>query len=60
MPVDDPPDRRTAETPSQKDDLRSIQSGIEDMQAGRSMSIEESERRVDDALAEITKLRNDS
>lgn len=50
--MSDQPDRR-ADASSQSDDLRAIQSGMDDMQAGRSMSIEESKRRVDEALANV-------
>ena len=49
--VDDETHRRAMEALRQQEDLRAIQSGLDDMQAGRSMSMEESERRVDEALA---------
>ena len=49
--VADETHRRAMEALRQQEDLRAIQSGLDDMQAGRSMSIEESERRVDEALA---------
>jgi excinuclease UvrABC nuclease subunit len=50
--VDDETHRRAMEALRQQEDHRAIQSGLDDMQAGRSMSIEESHRRLDEALAQ--------
>lgn len=40
---------------TQQDHLAAIQEGIDDMNAGRTMTIEESKRRTDEALARFEK-----
>jgi hypothetical protein len=51
--VDDDTHRKAMEALKQREDLEAIQSGLDDMEAGRSMSVDESERRTDEALAKF-------
>ena len=51
--VDDETHRRAMEALRQQEDLRAIQTGLADMQAGRTMSLEESKRQVNEALAKF-------
>lgn len=53
--VDDETHRKAMDALRQREDLEAIQAGIDDLQAGRSLSVEESDQRTTDALAQFGK-----
>ena len=51
--VDDETHQRAMEALRQQQDIEAIQAGLADMEAGRSMTIEESKRRTEEALSRL-------
>ncbi len=51
--VDDETHQKAMDALRQREDLEAIQAGIDDLQAGRSLTLEESNRRTTDALARL-------